>query len=498
MTDFFAHIGLGLSVAGTPENILYCFLGALLGTLIGVLPGLGPVATIAMLLPLTFHLPPVAALIMLAGIYYGAQYGGSTTAILMNMPGESASIVTCLDGYAMAQQGRAGEALVAAALASFFAGCVATLLMVAAAPQLALIARSFGPPEYFSLMVLGLALATVLASGPMLEALLMITFGIVLGLVGTDVTSGQTRFDFGVHELADGIGFVPLAVGLFAIAEVILNLQHPERAAARAQMSRLAIGAKQVRLATPATIRGTAVGSLLGLLPGGGALVASFAAYSLEKRLSRAPESFGKGAIEGVVAPEAANNAGAQTSFIPLLTLGIPPNAVLALMAGAMMIHGIQPGPNVMTDRPQLFWGLIVSMWFGNLMLVIIDLPLVGLWVQLLRVPYRILYLLIILLCCIGVYSVNNSPFEILLTIVFAALGVVLHKLGCEPAPLVLGFILGPLLEEYFQRTMIISNGDLAIFAHRPLSLSLLVLALIVTLSVGLHARLKQKQARAQ
>ena len=398
----------------------------------------------------------------------------------------------------MAQQGRAGEALVAAALASFFAGCVATLLMVAAAPQLALIARSFGPPEYFSLMVLGLALATVLASGPMLEALLMITFGIVLGLVGTDVTSGQTRFDFGVHELADGIGFVPLAVVLLLIAEVILNLQHPERAAARAQMSRLAIGAKQVRLATPATIRGTAVGSSLGLLPGGGALVASFAAYSLEKRLSRAPESFGKGAIEGVVAPEAANNAGAQTSFIPLLTLGIPPNAVLALMAGAMMIHGIQPGPNVMTDRPQLFWGLIVSMWFGNLMLVIINLPLVGLWVQLLRVPYRILYLLIILLCCIGIYSVNNSPFEVLLTIVFAALGVVLHKLGCEPAPLVLGFILGPLLEEYFQRTMIISNGDLAIFAHRPLSLSLLVLALIVTLSVGLHARLKQKQARAQ
>jgi putative tricarboxylic transport membrane protein len=497
MTDFFSHIGLGLSVAGTPENILYCFLGALLGTLIGVLPGLGPVATIAMLLPLTFHLPPVAALIMLAGIYYGAQYGGSTTAILMNMPGESASIVTCLDGYAMAQQGRAGEALVAAALASFFAGCVATLLMIAAAPQLALIARSFGPPEYFSLMVLGLALATVLASGPMLDALLMIIFGIVLGLVGTDVTSGQTRFDFGVHELADGIGFVPLAVGLFAITEVILNLQHPERAAARAQMSRLAIGAAQVRLATPATIRGTAVGSLLGLLPGGGALVASFAAYSLEKRLSRAPESFGKGAIEGVVAPEAANNAGAQTSFIPLLTLGIPPNAVLALMAGAMMIHGIQPGPNVMADRPQLFWGLIVSMWFGNLMLVVINLPLVGLWVQLLRVPYRILYLLIILLCCIGVYSVNNSPFEVLLTIVFAALGVVLHKLGCEPAPLVLGFILGPLLEEYFQRTMIIANGDLAIFVRRPLSLSLLLLALIVGLSVGIHARHKQRQANA-
>jgi putative tricarboxylic transport membrane protein len=493
VSDLAAHLSIGLTVALSVDNLIYCFLGALLGTFIGVLPGLGPVATIAMLLPATFYLAPSGALIMLAGIYYGAQYGGSTTAILLNMPGESASVVTCLDGYAMAQQGRAGEALVVSALASFFAGCVATLLMALAAPELAQLARKFGPPEYFALMLLGIALSVLLASGSTLKAILMIVLGLALGLVGRDVTSGEARFTFGVHELADGIGFVPVAVGMFAIAEVIHNLSTTQRTEAMMRISSLSVSRSTLRAAAPATIRGTFIGSLLGLLPGGGALVASFAAYAFEKWISRTPDRFGKGAVEGVAAPEAANNAGAQTSFIPLLTLGIPPNAVLALMAGAMMMQGIQPGPNVLTERPELFWGLIVSMWFGNLMLVLINLPLVGLWVRMLSLPYSVLYLLIVLLCCVGVYSVNNSPFEVLLTILFAALGIVLYALDCEPAPLILGFILGPLIEEYFRRTMIISDGSFAIFASRPLSLLLLGVVAALAISYVVFARLKKR-----
>ena len=466
---------LGFGVALTPMNLLYCLLGVSLGTLIGVLPGIGPVATIAMLLPATFSLPPVSALIMLAGIYYGAQYGGSTTAILVNLPGESSSVVTCLDGYAMARQGRAGPALGIAALGSFFAGCVSTLLIALFAPPLADVALRFGPAEYFSLMVLGLVAAAVLSRGSLTKAIAMIFFGLLLGLVGADVNSGAFRFTFGIPELADGIGFVVVAMGMFGFAEIIANLEHPEqRQVFTSHVSGLMPTRADLRQSWKAVLRGTGVGSFFGILPGGGAILASFAAYTVEKRVAADPSRFGNGAIEGVAGPEAANNAGAQTSFIPLLTLGIPSNAVMALMIGAMTIHGITPGPEVMTKQPELFWGMIASMWIGNLMLVVLNLPLIGLWVGLLRVPYRLLYPAILLFSCIGVYSLNNNAFDVILTGAFGLLGYALLKLGCEPAPMLLGFVLGPLMEEYLRRALRISRGDPTIFVTRPLSLALL------------------------
>ncbi len=475
---------LGVDVALTPANLFWCLAGALLGTLIGVLPGIGPVATIAMLLPVTFSLPPVSALIMLAGIYYGAQYGGSTTAILVNMPGESSSVVTCLDGHAMARRGRAGAALAVAALASFFAGSVATLVVAVASPALVAFAGLFRAPEYFSLMVFGLVAAIVLAHGSVAKAIAMTVLGLGLGLVGTDVNSGTQRFVFGIQELSDGIGFVPLAMGLFAIAEIAVQLERHFVRGSSAPIGTLWPTRAELREAAPAALRGTLIGSLLGVLPGGGALLSSFAAYTVEKRLARAPERFGAGAVAGVAAPEAANNAGAQTSFIPMLALGIPPNAVMALMIGAMAIHGIVPGPQVMTREPALFWGLIASMWIGNLMLMVINLPLVGLWVSLLRVPYRLLYPAILVFCCIGVYGLNNSSFEVLLTLGFGALGYAFLKLGCEPAPLLLGFILGPMMEENLRRAMRLSRGDPTIFLERPISLALLVLALALLVAV--------------
>ncbi|QJP15865.1 tripartite tricarboxylate transporter permease [Starkeya sp. ORNL1] len=472
----FSH---GMLVALEPINLFYCLVGALVGTLIGVLPGLGPVATVAMLLPVTFYLQPVSALIMLAGIYYGAQYGGSTTAILVNLPGENSSVVTCLDGYQMARRGRAGPALAVAALSSLFAGCVATLFIILFAPPLAEVALAFGPAEYFSLMLLGLIAAIVLAQGSIPKALGMIVLGLVLSSVGTDVNSGGARMTFGIPELADGIGFVPLAMGLFAVGEIIKNLESPEkRSIFTGRITDLWPTREDFRRSWPAAVRGTALGSVLGLLPGGGAMLSSFAAYALEKRLSREPQRFGQGAIEGVAAPESANNAGAQTSFIPLLTLGIPANAVIALMAGAMMIHGIQPGPQVMTKNPELFWGVVASMIVGNLMLVIINLPLIQVWVWLLKVPYRFLYPTILVFCCIGVYSLNNSMFEVLLLVLFGFVGYVLLKLRCEPAPLLLSFVLGPLMEENLRRAMQISKGDPAVFVTRPISAVLLLLAL--------------------
>ncbi len=472
----FSH---GMMVALEPINLFYCLVGALVGTLIGVLPGLGPVATVAMLLPVTFYLQPVSALIMLAGIYYGAQYGGSTTAILVNLPGENSSVVTCLDGYQMARRGRAGPALAVAALSSLFAGCVATLFIILFAPPLAEVALAFGPAEYFSLMLLGLIAAIVLAQGSIPKALGMIVLGLVLSSVGTDVNSGGARMTFGIPELADGIGFVPLAMGLFAVGEIIKNLESPEkRSIFTGKITDLWPTREDFRRSWPAAVRGTALGSVLGLLPGGGAMLSSFAAYALEKRLSREPQRFGQGAIEGVAAPESANNAGAQTSFIPLLTLGIPANAVIALMAGAMMIHGIQPGPQVMTKNPELFWGVVASMIVGNLMLVIINLPLIQIWVWLLKVPYRFLYPTILVFCCIGVYSLNNSVFEVLLLVLFGFMGYVLLKLRCEPAPLLLSFVLGPLMEENLRRAMQISKGDPAVFVTRPISAVLLLLAL--------------------
>ena len=474
----------GFGVALTAQNILFCFLGAMIGTLIGVLPGIGPLATLAMLLPATFYLPPVPALIMLAGIYYGAQYGGSTTAILVNMPGESSSVVTCLDGYQMARNGRAGAALAVAALASLFAGTVATGLIALASPPLSRLALQFLAAEYFSLMVLGLVGSIVLAHGSLLKAVAMVLLGLLLGLVGTDVNSGRERFTFDLPVLGDGIGFVVVAMGLFGFAEILANLEKKDDRKIGAAIGKLWPTREEFRRAAPATIRGTIIGSILGVLPGGGALLSSFAAYAFEKKISKDPSQFGKGAVEGVAAPESANNAGAQTSFIPLLTLGIPSNPVMALMIGAMMIQGIAPGPQVMTQQPELFWGIITSMWIGNLMLVVINLPMIGMWVQLLKVPYRLLFPSILLLCSIGVYSLNNSGFEVGLTALFGLMGYVFYKLGCEPAPLILGFILGPLMEENLRRALLLSRGDPLVFVQRPISLVLLLMAVALLLLV--------------
>jgi putative tricarboxylic transport membrane protein len=489
--DFFGHLAIGFGVALTPSNLAFAFVGAMVGTLIGVLPGIGPIATIAMLLPLTFHLEPVSGLIMLAGIFYGAQYGGSTAAILVNLPGETSSVVTCIDGHQMARQGRAGAALAVAALGSLFAGCVSTALIATFAPPLAKVGQSFGAPEYFSLMVLGLIAAVVLAHGSVLKAVAMIILGLLIGLIGTDGNSGGTRFTFGITELSDGIDVATLAIGVFGVGEIIANLAQPEaNRSAIAKITRLWPTADDFRRSWPAVLRGTSLGSVLGVLPGGGATLSSFAAYALEKKVAADPSRFGRGAVEGVAGPESANNAGAQTSFIPMLTLGIPGNAVMALMIGALTIHGIQPGPQIMTERPQMFWGMIASMWIGNLMLLIINLPLIGMWVQLLKVPYRFLYLAILLFCGIGVYTVNNSAAAVLLAAMFGVLGYVFMRLECEPAPLILGFVLGPLMEENLRRAMRISSGDPMIFLNRPISLGLLIAALVLLALVALpHIR---------
>ncbi|HET9045713.1 MAG TPA: tripartite tricarboxylate transporter permease [Casimicrobiaceae bacterium] len=495
--DLLSHLALGFGVALTPVNLLYAFIGVLLGTLIGVLPGIGPVATIAMLLPTTYALQPVSALIMLAGIYYGAQYGGSTTAILVNMPGESSSVVTCLDGYQMARKGQAGAALAIAALGSFFAGTVATVLVAAVSTPLSALALKFGPAEYFSLMVLGLIGAVVLAHGSLVKAIAMIILGLLLGIVGTDVNSGVARFDFGIPELSDGIGVVVVAMGLFGFAEIILNLESTEkRELVKTSLKGLWLTKAQFKAAFPAVLRGTGLGSVLGVLPGGGAMLSSFASYTIEKKIAKDPSLFGKGAIQGVAGPESANNAGAQTSFIPLLTLGIPENAVMAMMVGAMTIHNIQPGPQVMTSNPGLFWGLIASMWIGNMMLVVLNLPLIGMWVKLLTVPYRMLYPAILLFCAIGVYTVNNTSFDVMQTAFFGLLGVLFAKLECEPAPLLLGFVLGPMMEENLRRALLLSRGDPFVFMQRPISAGLLIAAVLLVVIIGLP-NVKKKREEA-
>jgi putative tricarboxylic transport membrane protein len=493
--EIFANLAMGFGVALSPFNLMMCLLGVILGTLIGVLPGVGPVATIAMLLPITFNLDPIAALIMLAGIYYGAQYGGSTTAILVNLPGEASSVVTCLDGYQMARRGRAGPALATAALGSFFAGCVATLIVAMFAPPLAEVALKFGPSEYFSLMVLGLVAAVVLAHGSLIKAICMVLLGLMLGLVGTDVNSGVLRFAFGVAELADGISFVTVAMGMFGLAEIVGNLEKKgAREVFTSKVTHLWPTKEDFKRIWAPILRGTFLGSALGILPGGGALLASFGAYTLEKKVSKNAHEFGKGAIEGVAAPESANNAGAQTSFIPLLTLGIPSNAVMALMIGAMMIQGIAPGPQVMTERPQLFWGMIASMWLGNLMLVVLNLPLIGMWIKLLTVPYRILYPSILVFMCIGVFSLSNNPFDVLLMALFGLLGYVCVKLECEPAPMILGFILGPLMEENLRRAMLLSRGDAFVFFQKPISASFLVISIVLLAIVALPNIRKRRE----
>lgn len=489
------NLALGFSTALTLQNLAYCLIGCVLGTLIGVLPGLGPIATIAMLLPATYALPPVAALIMLAGIYYGAQYGGSTTAILVNIPGESSSVVTAIDGYQMARRGRAGVALFTAGMGSFFAGCAATLVLAAFAAPLSELAFKFGPAEYFSLMVLGLIGAVVLASGSLIKAIAMIVLGLLLGLVGTDVNSGTARYSFDIPELTDGIGFVAVAMGMFGFAEIMTNLEQKEnRETFLDKVSSLWPSKEDFKRMVPPILRGTTIGSLLGVLPGGGAALASFAAYSLEKKTSKYSAEFGKGAIEGVAGPESANNAAAQTSFIPLLTLGIPPNAVMALMVGAMTIHNIQPGPQVMSSNPALFWGLIASMWIGNLMLIVLNLPMIGVWVKLLTIPYKHLYPAILVFCCIGVYTVNNTTFDIYLTAAFGIVGYLFTKLGCEGAPLLLGFVLGPMMEENFRRAMLLARGDFTVFFTRPLSLGLLIAAAALVVIVTLPAVKKTRE----
>ena len=497
--DVVANLFAGLAVALQPINVLYCLAGALIGTLIGVLPGIGPMVTIAMLLPITYYLPPVAALIMLSGIYYGAQYGGSTTAILVNLPGESSSLVTAIDGHQLARQGRAGPALAVAALGSLFAGIVATFVLAFLCPVLIELALMFGPAEYFMLMVLGLIAAIVLAQGSIPKALAMILLGLLLGSIGTDVQTGDQRFTFGVPELLDGVGFIPLAMGLFAVTEVYRSLeQQTETVVVSGRIANLWPSRDDFARSWAAVLRGSALGSMLGILPGGGALLASFVAYATEKRLSAEPERFGKGAMEGVAAPESANNAAAQTSFVPLLTLGIPSNPVIALMAGAMMMHGIQPGPQVIESRPELFWGLIASMLVGNVLLVIINLPLIGIWVRLLRVPYRLLFPAILVFTSIGVFSLGNLPLEVQLLALFGLVGIVLVKLDCEPAPLLLAFIIGPLMEEYFRRAMQVSRGNPAIFVERPISAGLLaiVVGLILIVSLPKLRRLRTEAFR--
>jgi putative tricarboxylic transport membrane protein len=495
--ELFANLGIGFDTALTLQNLMYCLIGVFLGTAVGVLPGLGPVATIAMLLPATFALPPIAALIMLAGIYYGAQYGGSTTAILVNLPGESSSVVTAIDGYQMARQGHAGKALATAAIGSFFAGTVATILLALFAPPLADLALKFGPAEYFSLMVLGLVASVVLASGSLLNAIGMVILGLLLGLIGSDVNSGAARYTFDMPELADGINFVIVAMGMFGIGEIIRNLEHEEtRSLVMKKVSGLMLSKEDFKRIIAPILRGTALGSALGILPGGGAMLASFAAYSIEKKVSKNSAQFGKGAIEGVAAPEAANNAGAQTSFIPMLTLGIPSNPVMALMIGAMIIQGIQPGPAVMTEQPTLFWGLIASMWIGNFFLIVLNLPMIGLWVRMITVPYHHLYPAILMFCAIGVFSLNNSDFDIYLMALFGLFGYICAKLDAEPAPMLLGFIIGPMMEEYLRRALLLSRSDPMVFLTRPISATMLAMAALA-LAVVLLPALRKKREEA-
>ncbi|RJG03903.1 tripartite tricarboxylate transporter permease [Noviherbaspirillum sedimenti] len=496
--ELLANLGIGFETVFTWTNLLYCLAGVFLGTMIGVLPGLGPTATIAMLLPMTFGLPPVSSLIMLAGIYYGSQYGGSTTAILVNLPGEAGSVVTALDGYQMARNGQAGKALATAAIGSFFAGSVATVLIALFAPPLADMALQFGPPERFSLMVLGLVASIVLAHGSLLHAVAMVVLGLLLGTVGSDIISGTPRFTFDLPELYEARDkFVVIAMGMFGLGEIIRNLEDEHtRSVMVKKISGLMPTREDLKRITAPILRGTAIGSVLGILPGSGSIMGAFAAYSIEKKISKNAKNFGKGAIEGVAAPESANNAGAQTSFIPMLTLGIPSNPVMALMIGAMILQGIVPGPSVITDHPSLFWGIIVSMWLGNLFLLVLNLPMIGLWVRMIMVPYHLLFPAILAFCAIGVFSLNNAEFDIYLLALFGLAGYVLAKLGCEPAPLLLGFILGPMLEENLRQAMLKSRGDPSVFFTEPISATMLALA-AASMIVVLLPMLRKKREEA-
>ncbi len=482
--DLLSSLALGFSVALQPGNLLYCFVGVFIGTLVGVLPGIGPVAAMSLLLPVTFNVSPTGGIIMLAGIYYGSMYGGSTTAILVNIPGEAASVVTCLDGNEMAKQGRAGPALGIAAFGSFIAGTVAIVGLMLLAPTLARWAVKFGPAEYFSLMVLGLCILTYLSHGSLLKALVMAAFGLVLGLIGLDSINGTARLTFDQLELIDGVGLVPIVMGLFGIAEILSNLEQSlKRQIFETKIRNLMPTREDWKQSAAPIARGSVLGFFLGILPGGGAVISSFLSYALEKRVSRTPERFGKGAIEGVAGPESANNAAAGGAFIPLLTLGIPPNVVMALLLGAFIVHGLQPGPLLMTQNPDLFWGIVASMYIGNIMLLILNLPLIGMWVQVLKVPYKTLFPLILLFCIVGVYGISGAIFDIYLMIGFGILGYLMRKFGYEPAPLILAFVLGPLMENNLRKSLILSQGDFSFFVTRPISLTCLVLAALLLLS---------------
>ncbi|MBE2276727.1 MAG: tripartite tricarboxylate transporter permease [Rhodobacteraceae bacterium] len=485
----------GIISAGTPINLMLCLAGALLGTLIGVLPGIGPTATLAILLPVTYFLPPLGALIMLAGIYYGAQYGGSTTAILVNLPGEASSVVTAIDGYQLARKGRAGAALAIAALASFFAGMVSNIFIAATGPALASWALEFGPAEYFSLALFGLMSATVLASGSPIKAIGMTVLGLLMGLIGTDVNSGGMRMTFGSVYLFDGIPFIVMAVGFFAISEILANLESPEtRGSVQGKVRGLWPTREDFRRCVGPVLRATGLGTIIGILPGGGATLSSFASYALEKRISKHSAEFGHGAVEGVAAPEAANNAGAQANLVPLMVLGIPSGAISAIMLGAMTIHGIVPGPHLIDRNPDLFWGFIASMWIGNIMLLFINLPMIGLWVRLLQVPYRLMFPAILLFCCIGIYSINNSVFDVAITVAIGVIGWIARKGECSAAPLMLGFVLAPLLETNLRRTLLISGGDATAFVTRPISLTFLIATAVMLLVLLLPAIRRRRE----
>lgn len=493
--ELIENLGLGFSTVLTGQNLLFSFFGVLLGTLIGVLPGLGPLVAIAVLLPFTFGLDPVSSMIMLAGIFYGAQYGGSTTAILINLPGEASSIVTTLDGHEMAKRGDAGKALATAAIGSFFAGCVATVLIGVFAPPLAELAFQFGPAEYFSLMVCGLIVSVVLANGSVLKAIGMMVFGLLLGLIGTDEITGLQRMTLDIPELSDGLSVAAIAMGIFGLGEIMRNLENTtKREFSVSKITSLMPTKDDLKLICAPMVRGTFLGSFLGVLPGGGALLASFSAYALEKKIAKDPSVFGKGAIQGVAAPESANNAGAQTSFIPMLTLGIPSNPVMALMISALIIQGIEPGPAVITEHPELFWGIIASMWIGNLMLLVLNLPLVGLWVKLVSIPYKFLFPIVIVFACVGVFSINNTAFAVLTMAAFGVLGYVLKKLECEAAPMILGFILGPMMEAHMQRALLISGGEVSVFVREPISAGLLIVAAIALIAAVLPSVRKTRK----
>ena len=493
--ELFDNLGLGLSVALLPSNVFFCFAGALLGTLIGVLPGVGPAATIAILLPMTYALSPATSIIMLAGIYYGAQYGGSTTAIMINLPGETSSVVTAIDGYAMARRGRAGAALAIAAIGSLFAGTVSTFVIALFSAPLSALALKFSAPDYFSLMILGLLACIALASGSLLKALGMSVIGIMVGLIGTDIYSGSIRLNFGFFALSDGVSILAIAAGVFGLSEIIRNTESEGRVLTSLKgVGSLMPTREEMRRSVGPIIRGTGIGTVLGILPGGGAALASFAAYVTEKRLSKRRSEFGSGMIEGVAAPESANNAGAQMSFLPMLTLGIPSNPLMALFIAALILQGIVPGPNVISSQPELFWGLIASMWVGNVILVVLNLPLIGIWVRLLTIPYHLLFPAIVVFAVIGVYGSQNSVSDLILMSLFGAIGYLFVRLGCELAPFILGFILGPMLEEYLRRSLIQSRGDFMVFFERPISLTLLIIAVISIVAASLPSLARKRQ----